>query len=159
MVVTEAPSVHRATEIVYQFCQQFIYKAFIPKGLSEIFTLHLRRSLCHRHLRDIAFISVLSVALCALLYKRFSLSLHISEEPYLCRPQFHICGRVIINLFPFLVIVWRFSTYGADAQHVWCERLTPMVRMLYKLAKSKLCLNCKRQLRVLYDVGQNTYDE
>ena len=29
----------------------------------------------------IAFISALSVALCALLYKRFNLSLHISEEP------------------------------------------------------------------------------
>ena len=156
LVVTEAPSVRGATEIVYQFCQQFIYKAFIPKELSEICTLHLRRSLCHRHLCDIVFISVLSVALCALLYKRFSLSLHISEEPYLCRAQFHICGRVIINL---LIIVWRFSTYGADAQHVWCERLTPMVRMLYKLAKSILHLKCKRQLRVFYDVGQNTHDE
>ena len=156
MEVTEAPSVHRATEIVCQFYQQFIYKAFIPTELSGICTLHLRRSLCRRHLRVIAFISVLSVALCALLYKRFSLSLHISEEPYLCTPQFHICGRVIINL---LIIVWRFSTYGADAQHVWCERLTPMVRMLYKLAKSILHLKCKRQLRVFYDVGQNTHDE
>ena len=29
----------------------------------------------------IAFISILSVALCALLYKRFSLSLHILEDP------------------------------------------------------------------------------
>ena len=81
LVGTEAPSVRRATEIVCQFCQQFIYKAFIPKGLSEICTLHLRRSLCHRHLRDIAFSSVLSISMCALLYKRFSLSLHISEEP------------------------------------------------------------------------------
>ena len=56
-------------------------KSFTPKELSEICTLYLRRSLCRRHLRDIAFISVLSVALCALLYKRFNLSLHISEEP------------------------------------------------------------------------------
>ena len=87
LVGTEAPSVRRATEIVCQFCQQFIYKAFIPKGLSEICTLHLRRSLCHRHLRDIAFSSVLSVPLCALLYKRFSLSLHISEEPDLMRDK------------------------------------------------------------------------
>ena len=37
--------------------------------------------------RDIAFSSVLSVALCALLYKRFSLSLHISEEPKNIYPQ------------------------------------------------------------------------
>ena len=82
LVVTEAPSVRGATEIVSQFYQQFIYKAFTPKQLSEICTLHLRCSLCRRHLRDIAFISVLSVALCALLYKRFSLSLRISEEPF-----------------------------------------------------------------------------
>ena len=87
LVGTEAPSVRGATEIVCQFCQQFIYKAFRPKGLSEICTLHLRRSLCHRHLRNIAFISILSVALCALLYKRFSLSLHISEEPDLMRDK------------------------------------------------------------------------
>ena len=58
MEVTEAPSVHGATELVCQFYQQFIYKAFIPKQLSRICTLHLRRSLCRRHLRDIAFPSV-----------------------------------------------------------------------------------------------------
>ena len=65
MEVTEAPSVHRATELVCQFYQQFIYKAFIPKQLSRICTLHLRRSLCRRHLRDIAFTSVPSVTPCA----------------------------------------------------------------------------------------------
>ncbi|WP_276649103.1 hypothetical protein, partial [Prevotella pallens] len=48
--------------------------------LSRICMLHLRRSLCRRHLCDIVFTSVLPVALCALLYNRFSLSLHISEE-------------------------------------------------------------------------------
>ena len=87
LVGTEAPLVRGATEIVCQFCQQFIYKAFIPKGLSEICTLHLRRSLYHRHLRDIAFISAPSVPLCALLYESFSLSLHISEEPKNIYPQ------------------------------------------------------------------------
>lgn len=65
MEVTEAPSVHRATEIVCQFYQQFIYKAFTPKQLSRICTLYLCRSLCRRHLCDIAFTSVLSVVPCA----------------------------------------------------------------------------------------------
>ena len=65
MEVTEAPSVHRATELVCQFYQQFIYKAFTSKQLSRICTLHLRRSLCRRHLRDIAFTSVHSVTPCA----------------------------------------------------------------------------------------------
>ena len=65
MEVTEAPSVHRVTELVCQFYQQFIYKAFIPKQLSRICTLHLRRSLCRRHLRNIAFTSVPSVTPCA----------------------------------------------------------------------------------------------
>ena len=123
LVGTEAPSVRGATEIVCQFYWQFIYKSFTPKELSEICTLYLRRSLCRRHLRDFAFISVLSVALCALLYKRFSLSLHISEEPYLCRLQFHICGRVIINLFPLL-------SHHMEVQHIWCGCLARMVRML-----------------------------
>ena len=54
IVVTEAPSVHRATELVCQFYWQFIYKTFIPKYLARICTLHLRHSLCPRHLRDIA---------------------------------------------------------------------------------------------------------
>jgi len=31
MEVTEAPSVYRVTELVCQFYQQFIHKAFIPK--------------------------------------------------------------------------------------------------------------------------------
>ena len=65
MEVTEAPSVHRATELVCHFYQHFIYKAFIPKQLSRICTLHLRRSLCRRHLRDIAFTSVPTVTSCA----------------------------------------------------------------------------------------------
>ena len=65
MEVTEAPSVHRATELVCQFYQQFIYKAFTSKQLSRICTLHLRRSLCRRHLRDIAFTSVPFVNPCA----------------------------------------------------------------------------------------------
>ena len=80
MEVTEAPSVHRATELVCQFYQQFIYKAFTSKQLSRICTLYLRRSLCRRHLRDIALPPSLRYSVC-LLYKTFSLSLHISEEP------------------------------------------------------------------------------
>ena len=69
MEVTEAPSGHRVTELVCQFYQQFIYKAFIPKQLSRICTLHLHRSLCRRHLRNISLFSVPSVTLCAL-YER-----------------------------------------------------------------------------------------
>ena len=65
MEVTEAPSVHRATELVCQFYQQFIYKAFTSKQLSRICTLYLRRSLCRRHLRDIVFTSIPSVTPCA----------------------------------------------------------------------------------------------
>ena len=65
MEVTEAPSGHRATELICQFYLQLIYKAFITKYLSRICTLHLRRSLCRRHLRDIAFTSVSSVTPCA----------------------------------------------------------------------------------------------
>ena len=65
MEVTEAPSVHRATELVCQFYQQLIYKAFTPKQLSRICTLHLCCSLCRRHLRYIAFTSVPSVTPCA----------------------------------------------------------------------------------------------
>ena len=38
---------------------------FIPKYLSRICRLHLRRSLCRRHLRNIAFTSVPSVTPCA----------------------------------------------------------------------------------------------
>ena len=51
-----------------------------PKELSGICTLHLRRSLYHRHLHDIAFASMPSATLCALLYKTFSLSLQIPED-------------------------------------------------------------------------------
>ena len=65
MEVTEAPSVHRATELVCQFYQQFIYKAFTSKQLSRICTLYLRRSLCRRHLRHIVLTSVPSVTPCA----------------------------------------------------------------------------------------------
>ena len=84
MVVTEAPSVHRATELVCQYYQQFIYKAFTPKQLSRICMLYLRRSLCRRYLRDIAFTSVPSVTPCAYYIRPFCLSLHISEEPLFC---------------------------------------------------------------------------
>ena len=40
-------------------------KRFTPKELSPYYTLHLRRSLYRRHLRDIAFTSVPSVTPCA----------------------------------------------------------------------------------------------
>ncbi|QKH87990.1 hypothetical protein [Prevotella melaninogenica] len=50
----------------------------LPQNLSGICTLHLRRSLCHWHLPDIALSSVLSVALCALLCMHLTSSIHIS---------------------------------------------------------------------------------
>ena len=71
MEVTEAPSVHRVTELVCQFYQQFIYKAFTSKQLSRICTLYLRRSLCRRHLRNIVFTSVPSVTPCAYYIRLF----------------------------------------------------------------------------------------
>ena len=107
LVGTEVPSVRGATEIVCQFYWQFIYKSFTPKELSEICTLYLRRSLCRRHLRDIAFISVLSVALCALLYKRFNLSLHISEEPKKGQKQKRGC-----ICFKHILFIWDFIFYS-----------------------------------------------
>ena len=65
-VVTEAPSVRGVTEIGYLFFLEILYPEHLFQKLSEIYTLHLRCSLCHRHLRVIAFTSVLSVTLCAL---------------------------------------------------------------------------------------------
>ena len=44
--------------------QDFL-KTFIPKYLARICTLHLRRSLCRRHLRDIVHYLRLSVTPCA----------------------------------------------------------------------------------------------
>ena len=64
--VTEVPSVRGATEISLLILLAIYIQSVHTKESLEICTLYLRRSLCHRHLRDIAFISVLSVALCAL---------------------------------------------------------------------------------------------
>ena len=96
MVVTEAPSVHRATEFVCQFYQQFIYKAFIPKELSRICTLHLRHSLCRRYLRNIAFTSVHSVTPCA---HYISLLIY---PPYFGRASYYPVTMSFIILLPCL---------------------------------------------------------
>ena len=89
MEVTEAPSVHRATELVCQFYQQFIYKAFTSKLLSRICTLYLRRSLCRRHLRNIVFTSVPSVTPCA-----YYISLFV-YQPYFRRTRKMISKKTI----------------------------------------------------------------
>ena len=97
MEVTEAPLVHRATEIVCQFYQQFIYKTFTPKQLSRICTIHLRRSLCRRHLRDIVFMlsPPCSPPLCvSFICSRLTLSLHISEDAKMNRKVF-----TLLNVF------------------------------------------------------------
>lgn len=68
--------IQRRQDVYYQF----INKAFILKVIRNLYAIP-PSLFVPSALRDIAFISVLSVALCALLYKRFNLSLHISEEP------------------------------------------------------------------------------
>ena len=85
MEVTEVPSMHRVVEFVCQFYSQFIYKAFTSKELSRICTLHLRDIV--RYLRS------LRASVC-LLYKTFSLLLHIRK-----------------NLVSFFVIRDKFSTF------------------------------------------------
>ena len=104
MEVTEAPSVHRATEFVCQFYQQFIYTAFIQKELLRICTLHLRRSLCRRHLRNIAFISVHSVTPCAYYISLFVYQPYFrrttkmtSEKTIQCLPKINHRITCILN--------------------------------------------------------------
>ena len=115
MEVTEAPSVHRATELVCQFYQQFIYKAFISKYLSRICMLHLRRSLCRRHLRDIAFTSVPLCDSVCLLYKTFSLTLYISEEPLFCyvlRSLLTLSAKVGVKHDLFYIFLHKVYLYA-----------------------------------------------
>ena len=68
--------------------QDFL-KCLLPK-LSATRTLHLCRSLCLRHLREIVcfHLRVLPLSVCLLVCIRLTLSLHISEEPYLL-PMWH----------------------------------------------------------------------
>ena len=115
MEVTDAPSVHRATEFVCQFYQQFIYKVFIPKQLSRICTLHLRCSLCRRHLRNIAFTSIPSVTPCAYYIRPFCLSLHISEEPLFCyvlRSLFTLSEKVGVKHDLFYIFLHKVYLYA-----------------------------------------------
>ena len=100
MEVTEAPSVHRATELVCQFYQQFIYKAFTSKQLSRICTLYLRRSLCRRHLCDIALPPSLRYSVC-LLYKTFSY--HSIFRKNLSLISLISPIRLIIQILPLLL--------------------------------------------------------
>ena len=84
MVITEASSVHRATEVVCQFYQRLYTQSVYLRCYQE--------SVCYT---SVALCSIgtsmplplpppLSVPLCTLLYESFSLSIHISEEPYFC---------------------------------------------------------------------------
>ena len=54
----------------------------------------------------IAFISILSVALCPLLYKRFSLSLHILEDPKETKIKKRVCqnANIILMILQFETI-------------------------------------------------------
>ena len=138
MEVTEAPSVHRATELVCQFYQQFIYKAFIPKYLSQsiypkvfipkylsqsiypkVFIKNLyatppllivpsappRHCVYLRHLRDIAFyLRPLRSSVC-LLYKTFSLSPHISEEPKISHIYLEYRGQIWLYFCYFKLFI------------------------------------------------------
>ncbi len=99
MVVTEAPSVHRATELVCTFFSNFMPKAFTPKELSRICTLPLRYSLCRRHLRNIAFTSVHSVTPCA-----HYISLLVIT-PYFVRTSYYPVTVSLITLYLVLNIL------------------------------------------------------
>ena len=84
----------------------------LSQKLSRICTLYLRRSLCRRHLRDITFISGFSIALCALLYNRFSLSLHISEEPVFFTSNLFTCLTCsLVNLPCYSVFLHKQLVY------------------------------------------------
>ena len=54
-------------------------KTFIPKVIRYLYASSLLLFV-HRHLHDIAFTSVHSVTLCAILYERRILSVHITER-------------------------------------------------------------------------------
>ena len=133
MEATEAPSVHRATELVCQFYQQFIYKAFTPKYLSRICTLYLRRSLCCWHLRDVAFTSVPSVTPCA-----YHIRLLVYHSIF--RKNHIFCFNYILQLLLFgknkLKVLYLFI-------HRCCSRFT------YPGAWF-LVLNCKHYKMRLY---------
>ena len=101
MKVTEASSVHRVTELIRQFYLQLIYKPFITKYLSRICTLQLRRSLCRRHLRDIAFTSVPSVILRYLRPSVTPCAYYISVLVYQSIFQKNFYSYITIVLTPF----------------------------------------------------------
>ena len=68
MAGTEAPSVRGAKEGVCElYPQRSLNGVCFPKLLAS-WTLCLCHSFCHRHLCDIAFTSVFSISLCALLW-------------------------------------------------------------------------------------------
>jgi len=80
MEVTEAPSAHRATELVCQFYYQFIYKVFTQNSYQE--SVHYTSvALCAVDTSvTLHYLRPLRDSVCPL-YKTFSLSFHISEEP------------------------------------------------------------------------------
>ena len=97
----------------------------LSQKLSRICTLHLRCSLCRWHLHDIVFNSVRSLALCALLCKVFSLSLHILDESVISRNRAinsflksyktssTICFQIaedVLSFLNFLYIILCFYT-------------------------------------------------
>ena len=81
------------------FFSNFMAKHLFPK-LLRICTLYLRRSLCHWHLRDIAFTSVPSVTPCAY-YIRLLVYHSIFRKNHKYAFTFYSLTVLLIQTYPF----------------------------------------------------------
>ena len=89
MEVTEAPSVPQSDGACLHTFLVTLCPKHLSQNLSRICTLHLRRSLCRRHLRNIVFTSVPSVTPCA-----YYINLFV-YQPYFRRTRKMISKKTI----------------------------------------------------------------
>ena len=80
MQVKEALSVHKETEVIYQFFSEIYARSIYPKRHQDSVRLSLSLFVPSTP-QCIVFSPIHSVALCALLCKNLSLTLHILDAP------------------------------------------------------------------------------
>ena len=102
----KAPSVHGAKEVSFNHIRHFLLKVFTFKIINDLY-LHLRRSLCHRHLSNIAL---------------------PPSTPWLCVPHF-------VRTLVYHSIFWKPPPHLTNAPHIWCEGLAPHVRRTYNITR------------------------
>ena len=153
MVGTEAPSVHRATEHICKLYQRFYTQTIYPKVIRNLYATPPSLFVPSAPPWHCVYLRPLRVSVC-LLYKTLSLSLHVSEEPFITLLLCLLLSyyHVLNTLLPCLLLLCLMSSITLSHVFHYSVSCLPLLcyHVSYYPVSIKECKTTKKSWQVNY---------